>query len=71
MRLTAEAGSPVPLVDLRRVCALNTKWALRFEPFRLVFQHDRDHKNFSDRHEPRVKRDMEKVPMTVVMGDVQ
>ena len=70
MRLTAEAGSPVPLADLRRVCVLNGKWAQRFERFRLVFQHDRDHKTFSDRHEARITRKMEEVPMDVVMGDV-
>jgi len=70
MRLSAEAGSPLALDDLRRVCMLNIKWAARFNRHRLVFQHDRDHKQFSDRHEARVTRSMEAVPMDVLMGDV-
>lgn len=69
-RLTTEAGAMVPKADLTRLCKLNSKWASKYKASRVVHQFDRDHKVFSDRHEFRVHRELTRIPMEVLYGDV-
>ena len=69
-RLSAEAGSPVPLARLKPICKLNSRWAAKFRPMRVVYEHDRDHKCYSDRHEARVTRTLAARPWEVTYGDV-
>ncbi|TBN42687.1 hypothetical protein EYE42_04520 [Paracoccus subflavus] len=69
-RASAEVGSPLPVKQLRRMCALNPKWAKRvgLDRFRLV--HDKDHKTWQDKAVPRVRRDLHDTPMGLLIGDV-
>lgn len=68
--LSQDAGCTLSPAELRRACKLNIRWARRFDEYRKVAMHDRDHKAFSDRHSPRISRTMEEVPMNVLFGDV-
>ncbi len=69
-RLSAEAGSPVPLAKLKPLCKLNRRWAEKFRPMRVVYEHDRDFKGYSDKHEARVTRTLAARPWEVTYGDV-
>lgn len=69
-RLSAEAGSPVPLAKLKPLCKLNRRWAEKFRPMRVVYEYDHDHKSYSDKHEARVKRTLAARPWEVTYGDV-
>ena len=69
-RLTTEAGAMVPKADLIRLCKLNHKWASKYMASRVVHDFDRDHKAFSDKHEYRVQRELTRMPMEVLFGDV-
>lgn len=70
VELSAEAGCTLPPDQLRTACALNVKWATRFDKNRDTHDFLNDHKRFSDKHTPRIEREMERVPMDVIMGDV-
>jgi hypothetical protein len=69
-RLTAEAGSRVPLAQLPALCMLNREWVAPFEQSRLVHIHDKDHKQWQDKNVPRIRRGLHSSAMALLMGDV-
>jgi hypothetical protein len=71
-RLSAEAGSAVPVRELRGLCQLNTKWAERIdlERYRLHYRARKDHKAYQDRAVGRASLALADRPMSLLMGDV-
>lgn len=69
---SAEAGSPLSGHELRKICTLNVKWAKRIglDRFRLVYLHDKDHKTWQDKADPRIRRHLLDTPMELLIGDV-
>ena len=67
-KLSAKAGSPVPLAKLREICKLNRKWAKPVEHYKIVHIHDKDHKRWQDKHVSRIRRDLHPNPMGLLMG---
>ena len=71
-RLSAEAGSALPLQDLRALCLLNSAWAARgdLERYLLGYKAKKDHKAYQDAAVGRVSMALNAVPMDLVQGDV-
>jgi hypothetical protein len=71
-RLSAEAGSAVPVRELRGLCQLNTKWAERIdlERYRLHYRARKDHKTYQDRAVGRASLALADRPMSLLQGDV-
>lgn len=71
-RLSAEAGSALPVRDLRGLCQLNFKWAERIdlERYRLHYRARKDHKTYQDRAVGRASLALADRPMSLLQGDV-
>ncbi len=71
-RYSAEAGSALPVRELRPLCQLNTKWAERadLERFRLHYRARKDHKAYQDKAVGRASLALADRPMSLLMGDV-
>ena len=71
-RLSAEAGSKLPLQRLRGLCQLNKKWAARVEldRYRAGYRFHKDHKAHQDFSVGRTQMALTAMPMDLVQGDV-
>lgn len=71
-RLSAEAGSALPVRDLRVLCKLNSKWAERIdlERYRLHYLARKDHKTYQDKAIGRASLALADRPMSLLQGDV-
>ena len=71
-RISAEAGSKLPVPVLRALCRLNSKWALRIDldRFRSGYLARKDHKSFQDKTVGRVSLALADTPMSLLQGDV-
>ena len=69
-RLSVEAGVALPKADLAALCKLTDAWVSRFGEMKAARDYVSDHKKYSDNHEFRVRRELTRTPMEVLMGDV-
>jgi len=71
-RLSAEAGSQLPVPVLRGLCQLNVKWAERIdlERYRLSYLARKDHKRYQDKTVGRASLALADRPMSLLQGDV-
>ena len=69
-RLTVEAGATLPQNMLNPMCKLSRRRARRFVEMKPVHEFFNDHKQFSDKHDFKVQRDLTLTPMEVLYGDV-
>lgn len=65
-----DAGSQLSQAQLGPVCALNQKWAMQFDHYRLLHSKNKDHKAWQDYAVPRIARALPDRPMDVLIGDV-
>lgn len=71
-RLSADAGSQLPVPVLRGLCQLNVKWAERadLERYRLSYLARKDHKRHQDKTVGRASLALADRPMSLLQGDV-
>ncbi len=65
-----DAGSTLPAGKLRKICKISIKWAKRFDHYRLVHMHDKDHEKYQFEQVPRIERELDDMPMNRLVGDV-
>jgi hypothetical protein len=69
-RLSVAAGVTLPKAQLAHLCALTGAWVIPFAEMTVARDYLSDNNRYSDNQEARVHRELTRLPMEVLMGDV-